>query len=535
MSAQSRSMTEHEESGGGVGVDRLRAAWSRRKWLAIVLFVLPLTAAVTLVMSLPDIYRSSATVLIEGQQVPEALVRSTVTGDLEVRLTSISQEILSQSRLEPLINRLGLYADLRQGESRGPLMEAAIAQMQNDVSLELRESAARGPHRTTIAFALSYRGREPQTVAIVTNTLASSYVEENLKARERLASGTTEFLGAQLAEAKKRLDDQERRVSELRGRYLGELPQQVQANLSRLESMNAQLRLNNDNQIRLGERREILAAQLAQARSDSGVEPDEVRLQRLKGELANLRIKYTDLWPDIIRLKDEIATLEKAMAAPKPAKPVEEAPLTPQVLRLREALKSTETELGLLKTEEQRLRRDIATYQTRIDNAPKREQEFADLTRDYDTTKEAYQSLLKRYEEAQIAETMEQRQKGAQFRLLDPATPSYTPSAPNRLRLLIVSLVLSLALAVGGIVLAEILDTSFHAVDALRAFSTLPVLVAIPRITTETDARKRRNRFRLATASVLVGLALTASASYFAASGNETLTKLLSPAKDRRG
>jgi polysaccharide chain length determinant protein (PEP-CTERM system associated) len=370
-------------------------------------------------------------------------------------------------------------------------------------------------------------------VAAVTNTLASSYVEENLRARERLAGGTTEFLRAQLDQAKKRLDDQERRVSDLRGRHVGELPQQMQGNLSRLESMTAQLRLNSDSQVRLVERRETLAAQLVQAQTESGSEPDEVRLQRLKGELANLRIKYTDLWPDIIRLKDEIANLEKKIAEPKPKKPLDEVAPTPQGLRLREALKSTETEIALLKSEGQRLHQDIARFQVRIDNAPRREQEFADLTRDYDAAKEASLSLVKRYEEAQLGEIMEQRQKGEQFRLMEPALPSYTPAAPNRLRLLMVSLALSLALAVGSVVVAEVLDTSFHAVDTLRAFSTLPVLVAIPRITTEADTRKRRRRFRLAAAGVLVGLCLVAGGSYFFASGNESLTNLLSPAKDR--
>jgi polysaccharide chain length determinant protein (PEP-CTERM system associated) len=524
-------LEEDEAGGGGFPLDRLRAAWSRRKWLGILLFMVPLTALVTLVMALPDVYRSSATVLVEGQQVPEAFVRPTVTSELELRLITMSQEILSRSRLQTLISRFGLYADLREGASAGSLMEAAVERMRQDVKLELKDSQTNRPQRNTIAFELSYRGRDPQTIALVTNTLASYYVEENLKARERYASGTTEFLRTQLSESKKRLDEQERKVSNLRTRYRGELPQQAQANIARLESIDSQLRLNNDNQIRLVERRDILVAQLAQARTEAGAEPDEVRLPRLKSELATLRIKYTDLWPDIIRLKDEIAALEKQLAQPKPKKAVEETPPTPQVLRIQEALKSAETELGLLKAEDQRLRKEITAYQTRIDNAPQREQEFTDLTRDYETTKELYHTLLKRYEEAQIGESMEQRQKGEQFRILEPAMPSYTPAAPRRLRLLLAGLALSVVLGAGAIVLAEILDTSFHSVNDLRSFSALPVLVAIPRIVTEADARRRRSRFRVAAAAVLAGLALTAGASYLVASENETLTNLLSPPK----
>ncbi|MGH7414228.1 MAG: XrtA system polysaccharide chain length determinant [Candidatus Rokuibacteriota bacterium] len=522
-----------QESGGGFGLDRLRAAWSRRKWLAITLFVLPLTAGVTLVMSLPDVYRSSATVLIERQQVPEEYVRSTVTSELETRLTSMSQDVLSRSRLEPLIKELDLYAALRRGESTGPRMEAAVGRMRGEVRLELRESTSGGPRRQTIAFAISYRGRNPETVALATNALASSYVEENLKVREQQASATTEFIRVQLAEARRRLDEQERKSSELKGQYLGELPQQAQANFVRLESMNSQLRLNHDNQVRLMERRDTLATQLAESRTESGVEPDEVRLQRLKGELANLRIKYTDLWPDIVRLKDEIASLEKTLAQPKPKKPVEDVAPTPQMQRLQEALRSADTELALLKTEERRLRNDSNALQVKIDNAPKREQEFADLTRDHDSTKEVYLSLLKRYEEAQLSETMEQRQKGEQFKLVEPAVASYTPVAPNRPRLLGIVLALSVALAVGVVALAEIIDTSFHSVDDLRSFSALPVLVAIPRIMTEPDIRRRRSRFRLAAAAVLVGLALIGGGAYWVAAGNESLTSMLSPSKGR--
>ena len=527
-------MQEHEEIGGGGGfsLDHLRAAWSRRKWLGIVLFALPFSSLVALVTALPDVYRSTATVLIEGQQVPEALVRSTVASELEIRLTTLSQEILSRSRLEALINRLGLYPELRQAGSADSWMEDAVERLRGDVAVEFKESQiSRGPYPSTIAFLLSYRGRDPQTVAIVTNTLASYYVEENLKARERYASGTTEFLRVQMTEAKRRLDEQEKRVSQLRARYVGELPQQAQANIVRLESMNGQLRSNHDNQVRLGERLDMLRSQLASVRSEAGPEPDEVRLQRLKSELAALRIKYTDRWPDIIRLKDEIENLERQMAQPKPKKPVEEVPLNPQAVRLQEAIKTTETEVRLLKTEEQRLKKDIAAYQTRIDNAPQREQEFADQTRDYESTRELYQTLLKRYEEAQIGESMEQRQKGEQFRILEPARPSYVPAAPRRSRLLLIALALSVGLGIGAMVLAEIVDTSFHSVSALRSFSTLPVLVAIPRIVTEEDARRQRTRLRIAATLAIAGVVALVGTAYLAAANNETLTNLLSPPK----
>jgi polysaccharide chain length determinant protein (PEP-CTERM system associated) len=522
MSDTLRGLDDAEATSRGGGLDRVWALWNRRKWLGIVVFLLPFTAAAAVIMALPDLYQSTALVMIERQQVPEAFVRATVTSELEIRLHTISQEILSRSRLESLISRMGLYSDLR-GKA-----EEAVDRMRRDIRLELRGADAnRG--NTTTSFALSYRGRDPQTVATVTNTLASFYIEENLKARERQATGTAEFLKVQLNDAKRRLDEQEARMGELQRRYLGELPQQLQGNLATLESLNTQLRINSDNQTRLAERRDQIAGQLAQAKLNSGgPEPDEVRLARLQQELVTLRIKYTDLWPDIIRIKDEIERLQKDMAAPKPKPKPVAGPPTPEVARLQDALGSVETELRLAKQDQTRLKQGISNYQARLDNAPKREQEYLDATRDYQGTKELYQTLSRKYDDALLAESMEQRQKGEQFRILDSALPSGTPAAPRRSRLLIASLALSLVLGAGAMVLAELLDTSFHSSRDLRAYTTVPILVNIPRIVTGADLRRRRWRFRLAAVGVLVALVVVGGSSYFFAHGNEQLAQLLS-------
>jgi len=520
-----RGPDDAEAAPRGAGLDRVRAIWDRRKWLGIVVFALPLTALVAMVIALPDLYESTALVMVDRQQVPEAFVRSTVTSELEIRLNTISQEILSRSRLESLITRMGLYQELR---NRAPSDEA-VNRMRRDIRLDLKSADGGGGRQATTAFALSYRGADPQTVAVVTNTLASFYIEENLKARERQATGTSEFLRVQLVEAKKRLDEQEVRNSELQRRFLGELPQQMQGNLAGLESLNAQLRMNNDNMVRLLERRNQLATQLELARAESGDETDDMRLARLRKELTMLRIKYTDLWPDIIRIKDEIARLEKQMVEPKPKQePKKPVALTPQVVRVQEQLQQAETELKLAKADEQRLKSGIQQFQARLDNAPKREQEFLLATRDYQSTRELYATLTKRFEEAQLAESMEQRQKGEQFRILDSAVPAVGPTAPKRAKLLMVSLVLSLALGVGAIVLAEVLDTSFHSANELRAYTTIPLLVNIPRIITESDARRQHWRFRFGAVGVVVGLLLVAGLAFLFAHGNEQLAQLLS-------
>ena len=536
--------TMAEDAAKGGGLSMLLAAWSRRKWLAILIFAAPAAAALSLIFFLPNIYQSTATVLVDRQQIPESFVRSTVTSALETRLQTISQEILSRSRLEALIDRFGLYADLRKRVSS----EEVIARLRGDIRLELKSADVRGNERVaTVAFTLSYQGTNPAMTAAVTNTLAGFYIEENLKARERQAIGTAEFLKVQLAETKKRLDTQEERVSTFKRRYLGELPQQMEANLATLERLQMQLRMNADSQMRANERRQTLSSQLAEADSlvasgtgSNGVAagPSE-RLVQMKHELIRLRTQFSERYPDVIQLKDQIAALERELAETKSTEPkpdeksaAEQAtspagPVSPYVLRLKEALSEVQTDLKVLKSEENRLRAGLASYQTRVENVPRRDQEFQELSRDYESTRELYQSLMKRYDEARLAESMEQRQKGEQFRIIEPAVPDPRPAAPNRLRLVVMALAISLGLAVGSAVLAENIDTSFHSVDDLRAFSPAPVLVSIPKIVTQADLRRARWRMRFAASVALIGLVVLVGIAYVVASGNEQLVALL--------
>jgi polysaccharide chain length determinant protein (PEP-CTERM system associated) len=541
-------------------LDTLSAIWSRRKWLALVAFAAPMAVGLSLIAFVPNVYRSAATVLVDRQQVPESFVRSTVTSALEIRLHTISQEVLSRARLETLISRFDLYADLRKEASP----EVVIERMRKDIKLELKSAELRGLREATVAFTISYQGHDPERVALVTNTLASFYIEENLKARERQATGTAEFLKVQLTETKRRLDEQEQRVSGFKRRHLGELPQQMETNLGTLDRLHMQLRQNADGQTRAGERRQAISSQLAELEtlaSSQAYQPfgpavpglalpmpelrePAVRLAQKKEELARLRSQFSERYPDVAQVAAEVAVLEREVAAaearlkippepettasasPAPARPTATS-MTPYVLRLKESLSEAQTDLKVLKTEEAHLRSEIAAYQARVENVPRREQEFKELSRDYESTRELYNSLLKRYEEAQLAESMEQRQKGEQFRVLDAAVANAIPAAPNRLRLFLLTLTSAIALAVGLVLAVERHDTSFHDIDELRAFSTVPVLSSIPKIVTRTDLRRNWWRMRLGGAAVLGGLVLIVGITYVAASWNDRLVSLL--------
>ena len=508
------------------GIDRALEIWSRRRWLGVLVFSGVFSLVASIVTFLPDVYRASATLLVESQQVPEEFVRSTVTTAVERRVQTISQAILSRARLEALINAFDLYKDMKKHGSP----EEIIQQMRRDVSVGLKAIDERGGANTTIAFTISFTGSDPQTVAAVTNTLASYYIEEDLKSRERQAGGTAEFLKSQLNDMEKKLDEQEELVSRFKEKHIGELPEQRDANLATLERLNVQVMLNSEKQIRAREQRAILGTQLASSPGDAASRPDAAieKIAKLNQELADLRRRYTDKHPDVVRVQQEIARFQLQLSEPEIGGSESAPAADPYTLQLRQAVKSADAELRVLAAEEANLHKAIAVYQGRIENGPLREQQFQELSRDYRTTQEVYGSLLKRYEESKIAESMEHRQKGEQFRILDPAIPPEAPTAPDRWRLILVGLALSLAVAGGVVAATEQLDTSFHTVEEIRAFSRVPVLVSIPRIVTDSDARRELRRSWLTAAASILGIVLIVSASYWVARGNQGLLALVS-------
>ena len=352
----------------GGGIDAALDVWRRRKWLAIFIFAVVFTAVTSVVAFLPDIYESTATILIERQQVPEAFVQTTVTSGIDLRLQTITQQVLSRSRLEGLIDRFGLYADVLQRVS----LEEVIETMRKDIVLEQKgKQQNRGKDDPTVAFTISYKGRNPQQVAQVANTIASFYIDENLKVRGQQAAGTAEFLGAQLTEVKQKLEEQEKRLSQFKERYMGELPEQLSANLAVLERLNAQLRLSSEKLARSTEQRAALAQQLAELEGlkvpgktraavlpDTQPDPNVTRLEKLQQDLATLRARYHENYPDIICLKSEIAALEQQPThhtARRSQTRTRNHHSNPYVQQLKKEFDTLDAEIKTLRTEEQNL------------------------------------------------------------------------------------------------------------------------------------------------------------------------------------
>jgi len=517
-------------------LETVQEIWSRRKWVALVVFAAIFAAAASLIASLPDLYRATATVLVETQQISETLVQATVTAELDTRIQRIRQEVMSRTRLWNLITQFDLYPSLRK---KGVPIDTIIEQMRRDIDLELRGVEQQGARSPTIAFEISYSGRDPQVVAAVTNALASFYVSENTKIREGQAVRTAEFLNAQLADVKKEMAEQERRVSEFNFSHLGELPQQVTANLASLERLNTQLRLNGENQVRTMDRRDRLERQLADAESAAPAppvtgpapHPRAEQLANLRRQLDELRGKFTDQYPDVVRLRTELAALERQLAqSPAPAvtaaPPATPATTVDRKTLILQSMADVDKELKALKDEEMTLRQSVNSYEQRVENVPKRQEEFQTLSRDYNTTKERYETMLKRYGEAQLAASLEQGQKVEQFRILDSAIPPPEPAAPSRVRLFAIGLILAIGMAVGAVLLAERIDTAFHSIADLRAFVTVPTLFSIPLVATAAHRRQHWRRLALTTVSVIVGLTLIIAGSHALASGNEQIVRL---------
>jgi polysaccharide chain length determinant protein (PEP-CTERM system associated) len=523
----------------------VRTTWHRRKWLALVVCLWTLGAAAAATLALPNLYRATAIALIERQSMSEAIGSPLVTNELETRIHTFSQQVLSRDRLDALIAQFDLYPALRAREPE----EVVLEQMRRDIRFELTESqpsaaaVIRGwPISVALGFRLSYLDTDPQKAADVTNALVAFYVDENAKLREQKATGTTQFLRAQLDELKDRLARQSAQLNAFRGLHTGELPQMQDANLKTLERLNTQLQLNTENQRRSLERREGLTRQLAEevvAPTTEVRNPAAARLTELQRRLAESLARYSERHPEVVRIRAEIATVEGQLAAAAPqngSKGAAGEGGTDMILERfrdsigqvdREALGQIDVELTTLREEEQRLRQTLATYEQRVENSPKREGEFSDLSREYDATAQLYNTQLKRYEDARLAEIMEERGTGETIRVLDRALPPSLPVAPSRVALVIMAVVMSIVLAVAAIFVAERLDTSFHTLDDLRAFTRIPVSASIPRIVTARDARRARWRFCAGVLGAACGLTLILLVSSYLTDGNDQLVRLL--------
>jgi len=479
----------------------------RRIWLVLVPFAIVSAATAVWARRLPDRYRSETLILVVPQRVPESYVRPTVIGGIEDRLPSITQQILSRTRLERIIRDFNLYAEQR----RVGIMEDIVDRMRQDVGVQL----VRGD-----AFTVSFAGDDPRTVMRVTDRLASLFIEENLRDREVLSEGTNQFLEAQLDDARRRLMENEKKLEDYRKRFSGQLPSQLDSNLQAMQNTQMQIQSVVDSLNRDRDRRLVLERQLADldrgrdiatpaaataANPDSS--EDALTAGTITQQLAAARAlreswesRFKPEHPDFQRLERQIRDLEakaKAEALNTPtAKAGAPRPLSLQELErqqrreeLRVDLEQLDRQIAAGQEQQDQLRQASATYQQRVEMIPTRESELTQLMRDYTTLQTVYTELLSNNEEAKIATNLERRQVGQRFKLLDPARMAEKPFSPNRQRITGMGMLAGLAIGVGLIALLEYRDKSFTTDQEITQALTLPVLAVVPLMQADQERR----------------------------------------------
>ena len=472
----------------------------RQPFMVLCAFVVGVLLTLWAVHTLPNIYRSTTLIMVEPQDVPDAFVRSTVTTRLEARLNALSQEVLSRTRLEAIINDFDMFKELRQNVlPREQVVEAMRRRITTQVFV------------ADNAFRISYEDQDPAVAQQVTARLAGLYIDENLKIREEHVSGTTEFLENELEKMKHQIEAQDSRIQKFKQEHLGELPEQRESNLQALGGLRVQLQTVSLALDAAKERKLLLSRQVSemravrsgpgQDRAEMALDP-RARLRDLQAQLAALRGRYTAEHPDVVSLQRQIEELRAQLGGGEAAGAGGRDSFLPP--ELSHGVQVADFEITRLAAEKERIEKAIIEYQQRIENTFSREQELLNLTRDYAVTQKQYQTTLDKKLDAQLSQSLERRQKGERFRVLDPASLPELPVRPNRALLRWGGLGASLALALFLPILLAQLDTSFHVVDEL-AVCSLPVLAVVPQVLTpDVVNRQRRYRIRVAGLSGIV-------------------------------
>jgi polysaccharide chain length determinant protein (PEP-CTERM system associated) len=514
----------------------------RRIWYIVIPFSLVMFGAAIYSFTASPKYRASTLILVTPQKVPVDYVRPTITSTIEDRLQSIGQEIMSRTRLEQIIAEFKLY----QNEAKTLTLEEIVELMRKDVTVQIRGREG--------YFTISYTGKDPRIVTMVTNKLASLFIEENLRLREQQAQGTTEFLTIEMDATKAKLDEIETLITQFKRQFMYELPDQRNTNLSIVGRLQLQLQTISDTLKSAQDRKLVVqkqltemknmaallirqeeskeerspvsntAGQLSSSRSGSSPprsrmkNPYEAQVEQLRNHLTEIQAKYTEKHPDIAATKKRIADLERkiekdeaslreadrekietaeekemspsrgvagAGGTSKEKRKEEEKPdagIDPFYKEMEGQLAVTDLEIQRLRDEEAKTKAQIALYQTRIENTPIREMAMVNLSRDYENTKETYQTLLKKNQGAQQAENLERRQKGEQFKVVDPARIPEKPYSPNIPRILLFGILLGLGSGFGMAFFKEQMDRSFRDAEDLEATLGLRVVANIPKL-----------------------------------------------------
>jgi len=484
---------------------------------------------------LPARYRSGTLILVEQPTMPKDYVTPNINDDLQERLQSITQQILSRTRLLNIIAQLNLYANERARLTPDDKVEL----MRKAIEIEL----VRDPQNRISAFNVSYSARDPRVAQQVTSQITDLFINENLEVRQRQSEDTTRFLADQLEEARKSLAEQEEKIRQFKAQHVAEMPAQLATNLQILSGLQAQLQ-NEEDALNAARQQHVYLQTLADQyramqgptgaadNSSAGLPALDQELDRLKTQLADLSSRYTERHPDVRKLKEQIAKDEKIrdqlLASRETTSPAANggsnslAPVSQNVeptqesllAQIRSQLQSNQVEITNREHSIATLKGKVEEYQARLNQEPIREQQLADLTRGYDQSKANYDELLKKKNESEMATNMELLQQGGRFRVVDPPGFPQKPEFPNRLMFCGLGLGAGLLLGVVTVLAFEGLDHRVYDERELKDLLPIPVMAEIPEVIGPLDEKRQRQRLWLswATTGLVVCSILAGSA-----------------------
>ncbi len=467
----------------------------RRKWWIIVPVLLSILAGAVYMKITPKSYEANTLILVQAQKVPTSYVRSTVTESLQSRLHTITQQVYSRTNLEKIIKQFDLYADNREEKPTVEIVES----LRQKININLR---GRGG---TKAFEISFIWHDPKTVAEVTNAIASQFIEQNLKVREDMAMGTTAFLENESEKMRIELEDHEKRLELFNNQNMGMLPSELESNLNILGQLKEELnhleaRIQAENEQAVMLQRQAQMIQMAQMQSSDLIEivPDETGgmqsedITYLESHVRQLRLRYTEKHPDVVALRRRISLIKQNLTddtngnEASPSESVEDFPaqfdnpLAFQQDQISFQLEEINKNIESYQKKIREIKNKIQVYNNRIERIPKVELDLTKLTRDYSTMRSRYQSLLQKKIDARMAEELERRQKGEQFKVLDSAIIPEKPFKPDVKKVMLLALMAGLGIGCGLAYLREIMDGGFYSTEDLEAFLGAKVLVSIP-------------------------------------------------------
>jgi polysaccharide chain length determinant protein (PEP-CTERM system associated) len=477
----------HEERHLGLQ-DILAIARRRWIWIAVPLVLGPIVGYL-ISLRITPVFTSQAFVLVEQQKVPDTFVPSMVTDQLEARLLTLQDQILSRSRLELLIEQFGLYkSDLRRLS-----MDELVARLKKDIKVTL----LRPDSTTTLrGFYVAVDADSPGTAQKVCAQVLSMFMEENLNARSKRAQDTTEFLAGQLDDAKRRLDENDAKLADFKTKYMGRLPTDEQGNLQMLATLSSRLDSVNEAIAQAQQQKVTQSSLLAQHLGSAGgarlpvakASDLEKQLSDLRAQLTALETQYTPDHPDVVAVKGQIASLQQQLrsasaSAPQPAAvSTAELPDDAETAQLRASLLALDESIKIKRAEQARLEQQISSFQARIQLSPQVEEQFKGLTRDYESSLQFYNDLSTKKTQAEMVRDLEQRREGEQFRVMDaPALPT-NPSWPNRQKFALAGLAAGFALGAFCAGVLEFKERLIRTERDVEAHLGLPILVVIPNL-----------------------------------------------------